>query len=101
MMRKASAPIFAISQNGSGMNPNNGRGLYPPRKSTLAMAEKAMMPAYSDSSSRPNFMPVYSVYAPKMISDSAIGMSKGVRFSSASVATMKMRKPTGWVNTYQ
>ena len=37
---------------------------------------------------------MYSVYAPKMISESATGMSNGGRVSSASDATTKTRKPT-------
>ena len=44
---------------------------------------------------------MYSVYAPKMISESAIGMSKGGRVSSASAAIMKMAAPSGCVSTYQ
>ena len=36
-----------------------------------------------------------------MISESAMGMSKGGRVNSANEATTKMKKPTGWVKTYQ
>ena len=36
-----------------------------------------------------------------MISESAIGMSKGGRVISATAAIMKMPKPTGWTRTYQ
>ena len=48
------------------------------------------MPPYSASRKNANFRPVYSVYAPKMISESAIGMSNGGRVSSARAAIMKM-----------
>ena len=52
------------------------------------------MPPYSDSRKKANFSPVYSVYAPKMISESAIGMSNGGRVSSATAAIMKITNPT-------
>ena len=47
------------------------------------------MPAYSASRNSANRSPVYSVYGPKMISESATGMSNGGRCSSASPATKK------------
>ncbi len=37
-------------------------------------------------------MPVYSVVMPATSSLSASGMSKGMRFASASIASMKMTK---------
>ena len=52
------------------------------------------MPAYSASRNSAKRRPVYSVYAPKMISESATGMSKGGRWSSARPATKKTRAPT-------
>jgi hypothetical protein len=44
---------------------------------------------------------VYSVSAPKMISESATGMSNGGRVSSARAATTKMPKPIGCETTNQ
>ena len=65
------------------------------------MADRATIPPYSASRKNAKRRPVYSVYAPKMISESATGMSKGGRVSSARDATMKMPNPTIWGNTYQ
>ena len=71
-----------------------GSGWYPPRYSTDATADITTMPPYSDSRKNANFNPVYSVYAPKMISESAIGISNGGRVSSATAAIMKITNPT-------
>src|SRR6266511_5335459 len=101
MITNESRPILADNQMKPGMASRNGTAWYPPRNRTLAMAENATMPAYSDRRKKANFSPVYSVYAPKMISESAMGMSKGGRVSSASEAIMKIKNITGWVNTYQ
>src|SRR5436309_11920936 len=102
MMTNDSAPTFAIIHSGSGMyEPMNGSPWNPPRYRMAAMHENATMPAYSDRRKNANFSPVYSVYAPKMISESAIGMSKGGRVSSASEAIRKITAPTGWVKMYQ
>ena len=59
------------------------------------------MPAYSDSKNSPKRMPVYSVMWPKMISESAIGMSNGGRESSARLAITKMMNPAIWGKTNQ
>ena len=47
--------------------------------------------AYSPSWISANFMPEYSTRKPAISSDSASRMSKGTRFSAASVATMYRR----------
>src|SRR5438270_840811 len=100
MMKKDNAPIFPDIQMNPGMNDRPGMGWYPPRNSTDAMAESATIPPYSASRKNANRRPVYSVYAPKMISESAMGMSNGGRVSSASEDTMKMPNPTICGNTY-
>src|SRR4029079_8027823 len=51
-------------------------------------ADITTMPPYSDRRKNANFRPVYSVYAPKMISESATGMSNGGRVSSATADIM-------------
>ena len=53
----------------------------------------ANIPAYSPRKNIVKRMPEYSVRYPITSSDSAIGMSKGVRFSSARAAVMKIPKP--------
>src|SRR5207244_11996110 len=96
-----SAPIFPAIQMGAGMNDRPGIGRYPPRNSTDAIALNATIPPYSASRKNANFSPVYSVIAPKMISESAIGMSNGGRVSSASDATTKIPNPMACGNTNQ
>src|SRR5512132_1703570 len=85
MTKNERPPIFASIHSGSGI-PRNPR--YPPRNSTDAIAARTTMPAYSDNRKNANFRPVYSVSAPKMISESATGMSNGGRDSSATAAIM-------------
>ena len=43
-----------------------------------------------------NFTPLYSVWIPAMISDSASIRSNGERLSSAETAMKKMMNPSGW-----
>jgi hypothetical protein len=76
------------------MNDSPPSGWNPPRYSTAAIADITTIPPYSASRKNANFSPVYSVYAPKMISESATGMSKGGRVSSATAAIMKITNPT-------
>src|SRR6476620_714952 len=101
MITNDSAKILPNVQKIPWMNAKPGSGWYPPSYSTEATADITTMPPYSDSRKKANFSPVYSVYAPKMISESATGMSNGGRVSSATDAVMKIRNMTGWVNTYQ
>jgi hypothetical protein len=76
------------------MNSRPGSGWNPPRYSTDAIADITTMPPYSARRKKANFSPVYSVYAPKMISESATGMSNGGRVNSATAAIMKITNPT-------
>ena len=101
MTKKESAPIFPAIHSGAGMNDRSEIGRYPPRNSTLAIADNATMPPYSASRKNANFRPVYSVMAPKMISESATGMSNGGRDSSASDDTTKIANPMACGNTNQ
>ena len=52
---------------------------------------------------RANFIPLYSVWKPPTSSDSASGMSKGVRLTSATPLRKNSRQPTTphGVNTNQ
>src|SRR5205809_367027 len=59
----------------------------PPRNSTVVKEQSSTSPEDSDSRERANRRRVYSVKAPKMIPETATGMSKGDRGSSASQAT--------------
>src|SRR6478735_9283903 len=100
MITNDSAKILPNVQKIPGMNAKPGSGWYPPRYSTAATADITTMPPYSESRKNANFSPVYSVYAPKMISESAMGMSKGGRVSSARDEIMNTRNMTGWLTTY-
>src|SRR5207237_126280 len=65
----------------------SGKGpFHPPRNRTAVSAENTTMPAYSASRKSAKRSPVYSVSGPKMISESAYGMSNGGRASSARAA---------------
>src|SRR5690606_15587524 len=63
----------------------------PPRKSTVNSSAMTTMPAYSASRKKAKRSPVYSVSGPKTTSESAIGASKGVRCSSATLAARKTK----------
>ena len=52
--------------------------------------------AYSAKKNIDQRMPLYSMNGPPMTSDSATGMSKGVRPTSARPARRKRVKATGW-----
>src|SRR5688572_8281577 len=56
-------------------------------------ADMTTMPAYSERRKSPKRRPVYSVMWPKMISESATGMSNGGRLSSASAAVKNTMMP--------
>ena len=66
----------------SGLDPNGPT--QPPRNSSAASIETSSMFPYSARKKNANRMPLYSVWNPATSSDSASGMSKGVRFVSAS-----------------
>ncbi len=74
---------------GSGISPPNGP-CQPPRKSIVTRALMRNISAYSARKKKANFIPEYSVWYPATISDSASGISKGVRFTSAREAIKVM-----------
>src|SRR5262245_14013518 len=96
-----SAKILPNIQIGPGIIDSPGSGSNPPRNSTEATADITTMPPYSDSRKKANFRPVYSVYAPKMISESATGMSNGGRVSSATAAIIHTMNSGNSGITYQ
>ena len=57
--------------------------IQPPRKSSAASIETSSMFPYSARKKNANRIPLYSVWKPATSSDSASGMSNGVRFVSA------------------
>src|ERR1051325_708381 len=71
----------------------NGR-IQPPSQSVVAIAETAIIAAYSPRMNRDQRTPLYSVWNPATSSDSASGRSNGVRLVSATIATAKMKNAT-------
>ena len=59
------------------------------------MAEKPMIAAYSASCTTVHFIPLYSVWKPDTISESASSRSNGARLSSAETAMAKTMNPSG------
>src|SRR5207247_5191397 len=57
--------------------------VHPPRNKVVATQATTNMLAYSASMKKAKRIPEYSVWYPATSSDSASGMSKGVRFTSA------------------
>ena len=66
----------------------------------MAIPDITTIPPYSESRKNANLRPVYSVYAPKMISESATGMSNGGRVSSATDDIMKTTNSGASGTTY-
>src|SRR5207247_2617728 len=98
MKQNTRSPSFAKNQmNLSGCGSQGP--FQPPRNSVTAIEQMVMMFEYSPRKNRPNFMLEYSVWNPATSSDSASGRSNGVRFVSASAASMNMMKATGWKAT--
>ena len=56
---------------------------------------------YSAKKKKPKRIPEYSVAKPDTISESASVRSNGVRLASAVTAMKKIRKASGWRQTYQ
>ena len=84
--------VLAMNQIQLGMNVSAAHGARPPPKkkvATSALASNAY--AYSVRKNMDHFMPEYSVWKPATSSDSASGMSKGVRLVSAILAIKKIR----------
>src|SRR3954451_1578694 len=75
--------------------------LQPPRNSTVVSPASTTIPAYSASRNIANRSPVYSVYGPKMTSESATGMSNGGRCSSASPAMKNTSSPGSCQSNHQ
>src|SRR6478752_4259090 len=92
MTTKASTAVLSSVQTQPSPSAPNGP-CQPPRKRTVVSPHSTTIPAYSASRNSAKRRPVYSVYAPKMISASATGMSKGGRWSSASPATKNTTRP--------
>src|SRR5680860_804690 len=72
----------------------------PPRNSTVNSRDITTMPAYSESRKNAKRSPLYSVNGPITISESAMGMSKGERWSSATAATKKTIAPGSCHNNH-
>src|SRR5438477_8294423 len=66
---------------------------HPPKNRTAVSTENRNIPAYSARKKIANRNPVYSVWKPATSSLSASGRSKGARFSAASDAVKKRKKP--------
>ena len=66
----------------------------PPRKSDAAIAEARNTYAYSARKKSANLSPENSVWKPATSSDSASGISNGVRLVSATEAIKKIRNAT-------
>src|SRR5881628_2039962 len=77
----------AFPRNQSGPSHAGPGPSQPPRKSSAPRKLVPSMWAYSPSWISANFIPLYSTRKPATSSDSASRMSKGTRFSAASVAT--------------
>src|SRR3989338_4757174 len=65
----------------------------PPRKNATVKAQTANASRNSAMYQSANFMPLYSVWKPATSSDSASGMSKGVRLTSATPLRKNVRQP--------
>src|SRR5687767_12282247 len=98
------ANSFRKNQSHEGMKSRNARGgSQPPKNNVIPRLLIANRPRYSPRKNKAYLKPEYSVRYPAMISDSASGISNGVRFDSAAAAMMKSRKPASphGVNTCQ
>src|ERR1044072_3280081 len=85
--------VLTRNQIQEGMMPLDGmKPSPPPRKRAAAMPEDRKTYAYSARKKRANFRPENSVWNPATNSDSASGISKGVRFVSATEQMIKIRK---------
>ena len=67
----------------------------PPRNSSTVNAATVKVLIYSARKNTAQWAPLYSMKGPPINSDSAWWMSKGVRPSSASPATMNINNPRG------
>src|SRR5688572_25715717 len=89
--QKTSASVLTRNQAQLGTIESQGSGAAPPpRNSAEARRQASSMYAYSARKKSENFMPEYSVWKPATSSDSASGMSKGMRLVSATEAIRKM-----------
>ena len=68
---------------------------HPPKNSVTAIADTAIILAYSARKYRENRNPLYSVWKPATSSDSASGRSKGARLVSAIPQTKNRMNPSG------
>src|ERR1019366_8223948 len=90
--RKTMTEVFPRNQTQDGKRPPALYPSPPPKKSAAAMAEERKTYAYSARKKSANFRPENSVWKPATSSDSASGISKGVRLVSATEAIRKIRK---------
>src|SRR5712692_5865381 len=67
----------------------------PPRNSTAVSAPTVKACKNSATKNMPNFMPEYSMWKPATISDSASSRSNGVRPTSATEVTKKIKAAIG------
>src|SRR5580704_6136275 len=79
------------SQVGPASKFGNGRS-HPPSHNVTAVDETAIIAEYSARKNNDQRKPLYSVWKPAVISDSASGKSKGARLVSATMATAKIKK---------
>ena len=84
--------MTALSVNQMGPSHSGPGPSQAPRKSSAPRYDEPMMCAYSPRWMSANYIPEYSTLKPATSSDSASRMSKGTRFSAASVEMMKKRK---------
>src|SRR5690606_22363052 len=93
MTQNASANTFSSVHSQPSSASRNGP-FQPPRNRTVVSAHSTTIPAYSDRRNSAKRSPPYSVYGPKISSESATGMSNGGRRSSARPATKNTTPPT-------
>ena len=95
IITKISEAIFPMNQNNPQAPESNNPGMglrHPPRNPATAKPLTMSILAYSLKKKIAQRKPEYSVIQPATNSDSASGISKGVRFVSAMALIKKMKK---------